>query len=62
MRKNAKELQKAIADAEKEAKKGNRERIQAERSANPHIVYGLGHNSLHIRITSQIMNKWINVK
>lgn len=62
LKKQAKAEKKERAAEEREAKKGNRERIRAERDANPHIVYGLGHNSIHLRINTQTMNKWINIK
>lgn len=55
-------MKKLLNEQNREAKKDNRERVLAERRAEKHIVYGLGHNSLHIRITSQIMNKWMNIK
>lgn len=63
-------LQKKEAKAEKkervalrsEASKDYRERVRAERAANEHIVYGLGHNSLLLRICRQTLNKWQNRK
>lgn len=53
---------KAKKEEVRESKKGNREKVIAERVSNPHIVYGLGHNSLMLRINKQTMNKWINHK
>lgn len=51
-----------LREEKREANKGLRERIRAEREANPHIVYGLGHNSLHIRITNRVITKWLHSK
>lgn len=45
-----------------EAKKEKHERTIAEREANEHIVYGLGNNSLLLRIGRQMINKWRNRK
>lgn len=61
-RKQSKAEKKERAKEESEAKKGNRERIIAERAANTHIVYGIGHNSLLLRICRQTLNKWRNRK
>lgn len=58
----AKEEKKTKIQVEREAKKGNRERILAAREANSHIVYGVGHNTLLLRVNSQTINKWINMK
>lgn len=48
--------------AEQKSKEGNRERVRAEREANQHLVYGLGRNSLLLRINTQTMTKWMNMK
>lgn len=53
---------KELSVIEKESKKGNQERIRAERDANPHLNYGLGHNSLLVRVNTQTINKWITMK
>lgn len=45
-----------------ETKKVTRERTIAERDASEHIVYGLGHNFLLLRINRQTLNKWRNRK
>lgn len=58
----AKEEKKTKIQEGREAKKGNRERILAAREANSHIVYGVGHNTLLLRVNSQTINKWINMK
>lgn len=58
----AKAEKKTRIQEERESKKGNREKILAEREANPHIVYGVGHNTLLLRINSQTINRWINMK
>lgn len=58
----AKGRKKELAEIERESKKGNRERILAEREANPHLSYGLGQNSLLIRVNTQTINKWITMK
>lgn len=62
VRNEARAEKKHSKEVEKESKKGNRERIVAERHSNQHIVYGLGHNSPLLRVTSQTVNKWINSK
>lgn len=36
--------------------------IKNERTENKHIVYGLGHNSLLLRINRRTMNTWTNLK
>lgn len=53
---------KEVVAEERKAKIGTKERIQTERKTNQHIVYGLGHNSLMLRITKQTINKWYNRK
>lgn len=58
----AKELKKELAEMERPIKRENRDRIRAERESNSHITYGLGHNSLLLRINPQTINKWINMK
>lgn len=45
-----------------ESKKSYHEQMKAERKANTHIVYGLGHNTLHLRINKQTINDWLNYK
>ncbi|XP_031636208.1 mitochondrial ribonuclease P protein 1 homolog [Contarinia nasturtii] len=62
VRMEAKAEQKAKKQAAKEAKSGLREQVQATRASNPHIVYGVGHNSQFLRINNQLINKWINRK
>lgn len=58
----AKSEKKLWVQEQQGAKIGNREKILAERASNSHIVYGLGHNSLLLRVTNQTINKWINMK
>lgn len=58
----AKAEQKAEKIAEHEGKVKQGIKIRAERAANSHIVYGVGHNSLILRVTKQTINKWINKK
>lgn len=53
---------KERAKEEIEAKKEKHARVLAEREANEHFVYGLGHNCLLLRICRQTMNKWRNRK
>lgn len=36
--------------------------IKKERQENKHIVYGLGHNSLLLRINRTTMNTWTNLR
>lgn len=62
IRKRAKGEKKDRTEEIRAAKKGTRERILAERAANDHIVYGVGHNSLLLRICRQTLNKWRNRK
>lgn len=62
VRKEAKAEKKERAEQRSEAKKDHRERVRAERAANEHIVYGLGHNSMLLRICQQTLNKWRNRK
>lgn len=50
------------AENKRDLKKENRERVLSERAANKHIVYGIGHNSLYLRICQQTLNKWRNRK
>lgn len=47
---------------ERDIKQVNRERVLAERAANNHIVYGVGHTSLLLRICLRTLNKWRNRK
>lgn len=61
-KKEQKEEKKFRNQEEREAKKGNRERIHQERDVNQHMVYGLGHNSLHVRITGRTINKCLDRK
>lgn len=61
-RKYAKFEKKERAEQVRDTKKGTRERILAERAANDHIVYGVGHNTLLLRICRQTLNKWRNRK
>lgn len=62
IRKHAKLEKKERAEQTREGKKGTRERVLAERTANEHIVYGVGHNTLLLRICRQTLNKWRNRK
>lgn len=59
---NAKQQQHvAKLELKKESKKrGEKER--AENAENQHIIYRVGHNSLHLRISKQSINKWLNIK
>lgn len=61
-KKQAKAEKKERAKEEIVLKEGTRERKIAEREANEHIVYGLGHNFLLLRINRQTLNKWRNRK
>lgn len=62
IKKQAKSEKKERAVEERDTKKDHHERIIAERLANKHIVYGLGHSSLLLRICRQTLNKWRNRK
>lgn len=62
IRNQARAEKKELKEKERESKKGKRERILAERESNKHIVYGVGHNTLILRVNSQSINKWLNRK
>lgn len=46
----------------KEDRKHVRQETIELRKNNPHINYGLGHNSMFPRITKHSINKWQNLK
>lgn len=61
-KKQFKAEKKERTEKERESKKGRQEQILAERASNKHIVYGLGNNSLLLRINRQTLNEWRNRK
>lgn len=62
IKKEAKLEKKKLREEKREANIGITDKIRAERGANPHIIYGLGHNALLCRIRNQTINKWLNSK
>lgn len=61
-KKEAKAEKKEVVEQRREAKKGTKERVRAERIANEHIVYAVGHNTLFLRVCRQTLNQWRNRK
>lgn len=46
----------------KEESKSKRVNLLSERQTNDHIIYGLGHNSIFIRASKNLINTWRNIK
>lgn len=62
VRNEARAEKKELKELRRQLKEGTHERIIADRESNQHIVYGVGHNSILLRISPQTINKWLNMK
>lgn len=62
VRNEARAEKKELNELRKPLNEMKRERILADRESNQHIVYGVGHNSILLRISPQTINKWLNMK